>query len=329
MDSCAISVIIPFYNTPQTYFDICLDSILSQTYVDFEIIVVDDGSQDEYREYLVSLKTKDNRINIYHTQNQGVSEARNYGMQMANGKAICFIDADDYIAPWMLEDLWEAFVSYNVDAVVSKYRLAVLDNYDFVRNYKSTMVDNRVLLNTALIGTNCKPDKHGYLSAGPVAVLFRANMAKGLAFPRGIKYMEDVIWNYNFFKKAKKIAVVDECVYAYRQNESSVTHLYKLNMIEDRKNALKIIEQMVGPGNEWYALRVFANYATCCKGIMRTNEIQNFMQRFNYIQRLNKDSVWKAFHVKGIDRNWDQKYKIKKWMAVCGILPFVYCFKKF
>ena len=57
MDSCAISVIIPFYNTPQTYFDICLDSILSQTYVDFEIIVVDDGSQDEYREYLSYTKS--------------------------------------------------------------------------------------------------------------------------------------------------------------------------------------------------------------------------------------------------------------------------------
>lgn len=98
----AISVIVPFYNIEQ-YVSYCLDSILAQTFRDFELICINDGSKDGTRELLDAYAEKDSRVKVIHQENQGVSAARNNGLQLAAGKYIAFIDGDDAVTPEYLE----------------------------------------------------------------------------------------------------------------------------------------------------------------------------------------------------------------------------------
>lgn len=325
----AISVIIPFFNVREKYFDDCYASIMRQTFSDFEVIIVDDGSEEKYGKYLEDKIDSDQKVRIYHTDNQGVSEARNYGVAQSKGETICFVDADDYVVEWMLEDLWEAYTSNEVEAAASYYQMVNDESFVFHRSSeKIEIVDNNYLKRTALIGMNCNPEPYGYLSAGPVAVLFNTYMAKDILFPKGIKYMEDVIWNYQYFTRCKSVAVVKECVYAYRQNEESATHTYKLDMINDRISALSIIHKLCGENNEWYALRVLANYSICCKCCMLTNEISGVLKKVSKVREMNKDPVWRAFKTGGISKYWDKKYRIKRLMANSGLMPFFYYIHK-
>lgn len=99
-----ISMIVPLYNA-EKYLNICVDSILKQTYTDFELILVDDGSTDRSRDICDKYTLCDDRIKVFHKKNAGVSEARNTGISAANGKYIGFIDADDWVEPTYLESL--------------------------------------------------------------------------------------------------------------------------------------------------------------------------------------------------------------------------------
>lgn len=329
MSNPKISIIVPFYNVRKHYFDRCLESVLNQTFEDFELIIVNDGSEDDYSDYLNNKCNIDTRIAVYHTKNHGVSEARNYGINQAKGDTVCFVDADDYVAPWMLQDLWTAYSSNEVEAAASYYTMVCDDVYTFQRTAeKPDIVDAQLMKNTALIGVNCNPEPFGYLSAGPVAVLFKINIVKMIPFPRGIRYMEDVIWNYKFFSACKQVAIVKECIYAYRQNNESATHTCRLDMISERIKALSIIRDLCGENDEWYALRVLASYSICCKCCMQTNEITGFNKKMNRFRVMNKDPVWKAFNTRGISRHWDKKYRLKKIVANIGLMPIFYYFHK-
>lgn len=328
MSNPKISIVIPFYNVDKRYFDQCISSVLNQTFKDYEVIIINDGSEESYISYLDSKCKDDAKIAVYHTNNQGVSEARNLGIKRAKGETICFIDSDDYVAPWMLEDLWKIYSQSDAQAVASRYRMVFEDGYEFKRNNETYTIDASEMLKTTLVGMNCNPNDHGYLSAGPVAVLFDSNIAKDIPFPSKIKYMEDVIWNYQFFLKSKKVAIAEECVYAYRQNNSSATHTYKLNMIDDRIKTLLLIKDLCGENNEWYALRVLANYSICCKCCMRTDELSGFRDRISRVRTMNKDPVWKACKPIGITKHWDRKYRIKKFLADSGLMPLLYMIRK-
>ena len=107
-----ISVIIPVYKCEQ-YIESCVDSILNQTYRDFEIILVDDGSPDNSGKICDELAEKYNKITVLHQENQGQSAARNNGVKIARGKWICFVDCDDSVHPRMLEALYNAFTPFN------------------------------------------------------------------------------------------------------------------------------------------------------------------------------------------------------------------------
>ena len=101
-----ISVIIPVYNT-EKYVEECIESVLAQTYTDFELILIDDGSEDNSREICREMGRKDDRIRLIQMEHRGVSAARNAGMDAAVGKYLFFLDSDDMIHPQLLEALYE------------------------------------------------------------------------------------------------------------------------------------------------------------------------------------------------------------------------------
>ena len=133
MDEKLVSVIIPAYNI-EDYIGRCLDSIISQTYKNLEIIVVDDGSRDYTGEILDNYAKKDRRIKVIHKENGGVSSARNKGIEAAEGDYIGFIDGDDLIEPEMYKTLVDLLEEENADIAHCGYQMVFPDRIDYYHN---------------------------------------------------------------------------------------------------------------------------------------------------------------------------------------------------
>ncbi len=115
-----VSVIVPIYKVEE-YLRECVDSIINQTYKNLEIILVDDGSPDNCGEICEEYARNDSRVTVYHKENGGLSDARNYGMARSHGEYITFVDSDDVIKENFVEALMELIHKYNADIAVSPY----------------------------------------------------------------------------------------------------------------------------------------------------------------------------------------------------------------
>jgi len=141
-----ISVIIPVYNV-EPYLKKCLDSVVTQTYKEIEIILVDDGSTDGSGPICDEYAAQDKRIRVIHKRNGGLSDARNVGLDRCSGRYVTFIDSDDYVASDYVERLYRILVEYNAD-------IAVCDYFEF---YDEEPVEHpkKVRRSSSLI--NCRP----------------------------------------------------------------------------------------------------------------------------------------------------------------------------
>ena len=115
-----ISIVIPVYNV-ERFLHKCLDTLEAQTYRNFEIIAVNDGSPDKCPEILREFEKKYENITVLDQENQGMSAARNAGMAVARGKYLCFVDSDDYVAPTYLEELYNAVTQNEADIACCYY----------------------------------------------------------------------------------------------------------------------------------------------------------------------------------------------------------------
>ena len=115
-----VSVIVPIYKIPE-YLSCCIDSILAQTYPDFELILVDDGSPDDCGRICDDYAKRDNRIKVVHKVNGGLTSARNAGLEVAKGEWIMHVDGDDWIEPDMIESLIEAAQITGADMVIGDF----------------------------------------------------------------------------------------------------------------------------------------------------------------------------------------------------------------
>lgn len=330
MKSPAISVVVPTFNTPICDFERCIKSLISQTFDNFEVLIIDDGSNCENAQIIDEICEADQRLKVVHTSNNGVSSARNLGTQKALGKTICFMDADDYCASWMLEDLWTAYASSEeVDSVFSYFKMTESNDYVFSRSaLKCSLVNPETLEKKALVGTILGASELGFLSCGPNAILIKAELAKNLPFKPDIKYMEDTIWNLQRLARSKCVAILDETVYVYKINSYSATHKYKTSVIDERIKALNALSSVVKSSNrEWFALRVLANYYMCCKCVMWADDETSLVNRLNRAKKLDGNPVWDSFRCNGVSKNWEIKEKCKRWLAMSRTLPLVIAIK--
>ena len=116
-----ISVIVPIYNT-EKYLKRALNSLLKQTYQDLEILLIDDGSTDSSLKICQEYAKKDHRIKVFHQENKGVSVVRNFGLSVAKGEYISFLDSDDYMEPNMLQTLYQNLIDTESDISVCHYQ---------------------------------------------------------------------------------------------------------------------------------------------------------------------------------------------------------------
>jgi glycosyltransferase involved in cell wall biosynthesis len=143
--SPVISIITPVYNV-ERQLEKCLNSILCQTFSDFELILINDGSSDKSGEICDLYKEKDKRIQVIHQQNKGSSEARNRGLSLAKGTYLGFIDSDDWVEPDYLQNMLDCIVTNQADMVISAYYFDNNNNSRFLENKPSTL-DKEAILN--------------------------------------------------------------------------------------------------------------------------------------------------------------------------------------
>ncbi len=210
MNTDLISVIVPVYNV-EKYLHISVDSILSQTYSNLEIILIDDGSTDNSGEICDEYVKKDSRCFAKHFQNRGLSAARNRGIELAHGKYICFIDSDDYVKETYIEYLFNLIKKYNADiAICSIIRV----NQKRVEQPPEHHMEKSMSPENAykLIYNNRK-----FIGVFSCNKLYKLGLFKDIRFPEG-KYFEDSGTTYKLIDKCQSIAYGNDPQYFYRIN---------------------------------------------------------------------------------------------------------------
>lgn len=207
MDITKVSIIIPVYNAGKYVRD-AIDSVLNQTFNDFELILVDDGSTDESGSIIDSYADKDSRVRVFHKVNGGVSSARNLGLDNAKGEWIAFADADDWFEKDALYKLYGAANRNNVDVVLANICKVGLENRQIM------------YVNKSEYSTKFLPMKHsalwGYLFRRDIIEKHRTRFVEGLA------YSEDRVFMYAIAPNITQQSVIPDVVYNYRLNPDSV-----------------------------------------------------------------------------------------------------------
>ena len=214
-----ISVITPVYNAESTLAR-CLDSILSQTFPPYELIVIDDGCTDSSSTILKQYAGKHDFISIVTQVNQGVSAARNAGINVSKGDWIMFVDADDYLAPTTLETL-----AANISGELS---LAGLTICTAQKIYEQNLFQNNVEKGTyGVMNISAALSSLSYYTfCGPVCKLFRADIIKNnhIRFPLDMRFGEDTVFVYTYLKYVKQVIVNNTHPYfCDKSNDSSLT----------------------------------------------------------------------------------------------------------
>lgn len=255
-----ISVIVPVYNVEE-YLPKCLDSIINQTYKNIEIIIVNDGSTDKSGIICDEYANKDIRIKVIHKENGGLSDARNRGIDIANGDYIGFVDSDDYIAEDMYEYLYDFAVENDLDVAMCSSCDVYKDKIIRPKNFKSIILEDK-----EKIIENIFVNQHGGSGIGVCNKLFKYNVIKNIRFDFGKTY-EDVYFALKWIGNTNKFGRDSEVKYYYVQREESITHqkFYNdkiLDVVDGYQKNYKIIFEKYPEATKaaevrlWWAYRV-------------------------------------------------------------------------
>ena len=247
-----ISVIIPAYNI-EKYLGRTLDSVLTQTYANLEIIVVNDGSKDGTAALINSYAEKDRRIIAIHKENGGVSSARLRGIQAATGAWIAFVDGDDLIEPWMYERLLNNAKQYGADISHCGYQMILPSGK--VRVYYGTgklvTQDNHTGVKDLLDNRFVEPGLWNKLYARSIVDTFLSSVH----FDMSIRNTEDLLMNYYLFRNAKLSVYEDVCPYHYILRPGSAANAsVNEHQLQDPLKVKKILFQETISDPEHHAL---------------------------------------------------------------------------
>ena len=229
-----VTIIVPVYQVYQ-YLSECVESLIHQTYTDLEIILVDDGSTDGSGPLCDEYARKDDRIQVIHQENKGLSGARNTGLDHANGEYVAFVDSDDIVAPAYIEKLYQLLEKCHADIAACAYRKG--DGKELQSIVNSMKTDHNNSKSDTRVTTLCMSSDqmlrqwHGRYKKYETIVcnkLYRTSILNGdmngekIRFPEG-RIHEDVLTSHLIVENAKKIAMTTQALYLYRSRENSIT----------------------------------------------------------------------------------------------------------
>jgi glycosyltransferase involved in cell wall biosynthesis len=214
-----ISVIVPVYNV-EAYLGKCLNSIIAQTYTDLEILLVDDGSTDRCGEICDQYAKLDHRIRVFHTENHGLSVARNVGLDHALGQYIGFVDSDDWIEPNMYETLFHLTEQTNADITTCRFYYEYQNKtLESLGPRKQLMFEGDDVLRTYIFDQSICQDSWNNL--------FKAELFQNVRYPEGRNF-EDYFIKPPLLQKAKRMVYTPSCLLHYRNRQNSLSNIHTL-----------------------------------------------------------------------------------------------------
>lgn len=216
-----VTIIVPIYNA-EKYIEECIQSVQSQTFTNWELLLIDDGSTDNSSNICENYAQNDKRIRIIHKPNTGVSDTRNYGLDIAQGKYIIFLDADDY---WYdnsaIELLVQTAEKHNLDIVRGEYKAIDQDGKDLFERplLKSKIAFSNQVLTAGLFYTKIICGEN-FL----VLSLIKREAIGELRFNKELSFLEDMDFYAHFLLKPKRCMFIQLRFYAYRKNSTSASH---------------------------------------------------------------------------------------------------------
>ena len=226
-----ISVVVPVYNT-EKFLHRCIDSVLAQTFTDWELLLIDDGSKDSSGAICETYVAKDARIRVIHKENTGVSDTRNLGLDVARGKYLLFLDADDF---WLQSDSMSMFVQkaeeHNLDIVRGEYS-AMHEDGSFAWSRRISKKRKQYAERVLYSGEFLEYGIHGEFFL-PLS-MFKRSRIGNLRFEKGRVFLEDMLFYSTFLLQDLKCMYLPNIrFYGYRKNENSASNKVSVKQLAD------------------------------------------------------------------------------------------------
>lgn len=259
-----ISVVIPVYNSAK-YLQACLDSVCNQSFGDWEIVAVDDGSSDESPKILDGYAAHDSRVRVVHKANGGVSAARNDGLAAATGEYVLFVDSDDWLDLNALQTYWDEVCRTFADVVITDHwtwkENGVETEHrffskDFTFSDKAQIQDlQRTVLYrgySPYLSANCS-----YMFSALWSKLIRRQLMldNGIRFSKSLKLYEDGLVSLQIFENADKVSYKGVPTYHYRVLNNSLCHINEQRLISDSDNILSEVKSFMESSGENESLK--------------------------------------------------------------------------
>ena len=310
-----ISIIIPVYNG-EKYIEKCLDSIKNQTFKDYEVLIINDGSKDNTKN-LIEKYLNDKRFKLFNRTNHGIGASRNFGLDESSGEYICFIDSDDYVDKEYLEKLYNKISKENLDIVVCNY-IELNEELNIEKKVKIKSFDNTTIDKT--------PELLLSINKSPWNKIYRKSILENIKFPTDLKYEDTeflckVLYN-------SKIGYVDEYLnYYVIHNNSETTTMDKrvfdiLNIVDNIRKFYENSNDYIKEYIDKMSLQILTTYTIQQRYQKDKKSAKEFINKaFNYMEKnisnFKKNSYFKDRGIKGIiERN---KFLTKVYCNICKI----------
>lgn len=219
-----VSIIVPVYNV-EIYLRKCLDSIVNQTFRDLEILVIDDGSSDQSGKICDEYAKKDKRIRVFHTENRGLSAARNYGIDHAQGDYIGFIDSDDWFEETAIQKFVDTAMATGSDIVACRfYREYVNKTIESSGAKEQFTVEGEEILRTMILERKFSEDVWNKF--------YRATLFESIRYPEG-RIFEDYATTYQLLRKSSRLTYIPDCLIHYRNRKNSLSNIHTMKSLTD------------------------------------------------------------------------------------------------
>lgn len=294
-----VSVIVPVYKVEKV-LSCCIESILNQTFSDFELILVDDGSPDNSGEICDEYATKDKRIRVIHKENGGVSSARNTGMENAVGQYITFVDSDDSVCDTYLESFLTAKEKYpNVDAIwCSFYEITKRPEKRVVHSFADKNEEYSLLSVSDYMTIHKK-----WLAQMPWNKLYKLSVIKdnNLRMQEDISLGEDLLFNLDYLKNmnGNEILIINKPLVNYiSDNAGSLDNKYYDNLSEIYFRVNSAIKECIDDWDiseseyEKYYDMVYFSYENVLRNTCRKENSLSFFKKLSYNKKIMKDEIF-------------------------------------
>ncbi|MBA5812982.1 glycosyltransferase [Leuconostoc lactis] len=326
MNDELISVVVPVYNV-EDYLGEALDSLINQTYKNIEVIIVDDGSTDSSGEIADTYAKGNPNFRVYHFPNQGVSEARNFGLKNSNGKYLFFLDPDDVIDEELFEIAISNMAKNNTDLF--------LMNFNYITEDGKIQRKNRDVSDRLNLISSSEQLMKEFVLDNVGSFIWQFVIRKSILINDGLfhefenmKYYEDVVWVPKTIQLANKVSVSSRYLYNYRQRDGSSTDIATMQSIIDRQVGMQKTNELIMKDypslvedlEKWNLVTSIHIY-TLCTYLKKQNEESKVMLK-NAKKNISKSKNFKHF------KHLTFAYKVKYLFIISGLFSTIYTVRK-